>query len=206
MRFLPSYPNRKDCRARYAFFLPHFLTILGVWCCSLTDGPSPQSGTRTIEPRCPSSPGDRSLDDDGHAASDSSSGEKLRRNHWLLLQIKTSRFTTDPTVRQRWHCLMSREKRKQNAYDIEHQVLKHMLPVGWSRSTTYDFHLRLRDIRKVMCADGNTLVVLIHEEGDDGWDREQRGHVMVQFKTERMKEGFLRFLKKKSLAIARSDP
>ncbi|KAG7289858.1 hypothetical protein NEMBOFW57_006235 [Staphylotrichum longicolle] len=155
------------------------------------------------------------LEDDGYTSSDSSSGERLGPGDWQLHQIRTRSYATKSTLRQYWHAgpqgkLKAHENgdrskdKDEREHDIEHQIF--MDSGQWRRYTNYDFDLRLGDIQQVMVAKENTLVVLIHKEGNDGPDQEQRGHIMAQFKRRRTKKRFLHFLQKQGLTIMQSDP
>jgi hypothetical protein len=133
------------------------------------------------------------LDYDGYTSSDSISEDKLTRDDWRLYRVKTRTFASNPGVTQYWHWV-----RKGKIADriVEHQVLESVKPTNWAVfMEPYNFHLNPPDIDEVLFAKESTRVIVKHKPGKDGVDLHPRGDVMAQFKRERTKRRFLRFLK-----------
>ncbi|KAK3301815.1 uncharacterized protein B0T15DRAFT_487988 [Chaetomium strumarium] len=133
------------------------------------------------------------LEYDGYTSSDSISEDPLTKDDWRLYQVKTRTFASNPGVTQYWHWV-----RKGKIADriVEHQVLESVRPTNWAVfMEPYNFHLNPPDIEEVLFARGSTRVVVKHKPGKDGVDLHPRGDVMAQFKRERTKRRFLRFLK-----------
>ncbi|KAK4139177.1 uncharacterized protein C8A04DRAFT_33344, partial [Dichotomopilus funicola] len=157
------------------------------------------------------------LDYDGYTSSDSISGDRLMENDWQLNQVRTRSKGTNPRVTQYWHWVKdenqhpyprrpsskSKHRRAHHHEDngpnqrvvIEHQVLEDVGPIKWSVfKKPCNFHLKLADIEEVSHAPGSTKVVVTHKKGKDGRDVGPRGDVMAQFRRDRTKRRFLRFL------------
>ncbi|KAK4139075.1 uncharacterized protein C8A04DRAFT_33463 [Dichotomopilus funicola] len=160
------------------------------------------------------------LDYDGYTSSDSISGDRLMENEWQLHQVRTRSKGTNPRVTQYWHWVKdenqhpyprrpsskSKHRRGHNAHHhedngpnqrvvIEHQVLEDVGPIKWSVfKKPCNFHLKLADIEEVSHTPGSTKVVVTHKKGKDGRDVGPRGDVMAQFRRDRTKRRFLRFL------------
>ncbi|KAK4237740.1 hypothetical protein C8A03DRAFT_44454 [Achaetomium macrosporum] len=133
------------------------------------------------------------LDYDGYTSSDSISEDPLTKDDWRLYQVKTRTFASNPGVTQYWHWV-----RKGKIADriVEHQVLESVRPTNWAVfMEPYNFHLNPPDIEEVLFAKGSTRIIVRHKPGRDGVDLHPRGDVMAQFKRERTKRRFLRFLK-----------
>ncbi|KAH6614542.1 hypothetical protein B0J18DRAFT_404018 [Chaetomium sp. MPI-SDFR-AT-0129] len=133
------------------------------------------------------------LDYDGYTSSDSISGDRLMENEWQLHQVRTRSKGTNPRVTQYWH--WDNASGPNQRVVIEHQVLEDVEPSKWSVfKKPCNFHLKPADIKEVSHALGCTKIVVTHMKGKDGRDVGPRGDVMAQFRRDRTKRRFLKFL------------
>ncbi|KAH8899013.1 hypothetical protein GQ53DRAFT_362807 [Thozetella sp. PMI_491] len=144
------------------------------------------------------------LDYDGYTSTDSYSNDTVLPVDWRVHQVKVANMATNTQVTQYWHWLDqngSRQGTESNMF--EHQVLKDVPPkkVSWGvYKEPFDFHLRLSELVQVEYSPESLRVVMATKpvEGVP-----HRGNVLAQFKRERTKRRFLRFMKGKGVKLIR---
>ncbi|KAK1827014.1 hypothetical protein QBC39DRAFT_185612 [Podospora conica] len=136
------------------------------------------------------------LDCDGYTTTDSFSQDRIHEEDWRLHQVKHAREQTDAHVTQYWHWIEEEQT-------FEHQVLSdESRQVKWGvYKEPHDFHLRLGELREVTMARGSNKVVVGTREYPGV---RPRGELLVDFKRDRTKRRFLKFLKKKGVKLVKT--
>ncbi|PSR81102.1 hypothetical protein BD289DRAFT_454939 [Coniella lustricola] len=145
---------------------------------------------------------------DGYTTSDSSSGGKMTRLDWRVLQVRTPENTTSTEHTQVLHWVAEDNS---DVLGFEHQILLNVDPPKWVvYQDPFDFHVRLRELEKIeFCRDEDCGKVVIHtastaaadgdgnSDDDEGRRVKTRRKILVHFKRGRTQDRFLQFVKQK---------
>ncbi len=148
-------------------------------------------------------PNEADLEHDGFTSTDSYSRDRVMEVDWRLSQVKHRKQSTNTLVTQYWHYV---DKIADNAEEnmFEHQVLKDMSHnrVSWGvYKDPIDFHLRLTELKEVMYANDNLRIIISTREVE-GVDH--RGDVLAEFRRERTKRRFLKFIRSKGVRLVKT--
>jgi hypothetical protein len=136
------------------------------------------------------------LDCDGYTTTDSFSHDRIQEEDWRLYQVKHAREQTDAHVTQYWHWIEEEQT-------FEHQVLSdESRKVKWGvYKEPHDFHLRFGELSEVaMAANSNKIVVSTRQYPGV----QHRGDLLVDFKRDRTKRRFLRFISRKGIRLVKT--
>ncbi|KAK4223920.1 hypothetical protein QBC38DRAFT_36838 [Podospora fimiseda] len=137
---------------------------------------------------------------DGYTSFDSCSNDSLQEIDFRVSQVKTPEVATNQGVTQYWHFVA------ENPTMLEHQVLKQLKPAKWAVFRhPYDFHLRTKELAEIVYGVGSVRVIIRFKRGKNVSESEGRGDMMAEFKRDRTKRRFLKFLGGKGVRILKSS-
>ncbi|KAK3986956.1 hypothetical protein QBC44DRAFT_130528 [Cladorrhinum sp. PSN332] len=137
---------------------------------------------------------------DGYTSTDSCSNDMLQDIDFRINQVKTPEVSTHPSVTQYWHFVGS------SPAMLEHQVLKQLKPAKWAVFRhPYDFHLRYKELSEIVYATSSIRVIIRFKKAKNVPESEGRGDMLAEFKRDRTKRRFLKFMGVKGVKILRSS-
>ncbi|KAK0647170.1 hypothetical protein B0T16DRAFT_173151 [Cercophora newfieldiana] len=152
-------------------------------------------------------PSRQDLECDGYTSRDSFSHDHVMQVDWRIYQIKHRESSTNVKITQYWHFIDSDDPGSEEMM-LEHQVLEDVLfgkrkSVKWGvYKEPIDFHLRFRELLEITYAP-ESLNIIIATRPVEGVDF--RGDLMAQFKRERTKRRFLKFMESKGISLAKTS-
>jgi len=126
---------------------------------------------------------------------------------WRIYQIKHRKCSTNGQVTQYWHYVDKSDPGSEETM-FEHQVLEDVIPgrrlnVKWGvYKEPIDFHLRFRELTEITYAP-DSLNIIIGTKQVRGVTF--RGDLVAQFKRERTKRRFLKFMESKGIRLIKTS-